>query len=63
MIMYFKKTKILVLFVLFYCEQFKYNSAESPYDEEKEIGESVTLKCSLTDLYNSEVSWSKIDGV
>ena len=62
-VMYLKKTNIFVLFVLFFCEQLKHNNAESPYDQEKEVGESVTLKCSLTDLYNGDVSWKKIDGV
>ena len=61
--MYLKKTNIFVLFVLFFFKQLKYNNAESPYDQEKEVGESVTLKCSLTDLYNGDVSWKKIDGV
>ena len=61
--MVFKKTKYLVLVVFFVFGQFNFNKAQSSFDQEKDVGDSVTLRCSLTDKYESEVSWRKSDGV
>ena len=61
--MVFKNTKYFALFFLFFFGQFNFNKAQSSFDQEKNVGDSVKLKCSLTDAYSSEVSWRKTDGV
>jgi len=33
------------------------------FDQQKIVGDSVTLECSLTDKYPNEINWKKIDGV
>jgi hypothetical protein len=62
------KTLILTLFIL---NEYKNVSTailrkrqtNELFDQQKTVGDSVTLECSLTDKYTNEVSWKKIDGV